>query len=170
MIRRSIPKRRSAPNNPNNPNQPQVDSEIEVDEEQETMGNDAAVQRMHASPPPSANPNEGAPIDPWAFDLFGGSYGSQIDDLEWDNGLKMSSEVEGGIRSKKKTTQKTQKIADGNEHFGDVNWTNQRHINTYKDSDIDLDVGVDAERTRSGSLMEWNTTVPILVVLIWAVV
>ena len=160
MIRRSIPKRRSAPNNPNNPNQPQVDSEIEVDEEQETMGNDAAVQRMHASPPPSANPNEGAPIDPWAFDLFGGSYGSQIDDLEWDNGLKMSSEVEGGIRSKKKTTQKTQKIADGNEHFGDVNWTNQRHINTYKDSDIDLDVGVDAERTRSGSFdgMEYNSS------------
>ena len=160
MIRRSIPKRRSAPNNPNNPNQPEVDSEIEVDEEQETMGNDAAVQRMHASPPPSANPNEGAPVDPWAFNLFGGSYGSQIDDLKWDNGLKMSSEVEGGIRSKNKTTKKTQKVADGNEHFGDVKWTNQRHINTYKDSDIDLDVGVDAERTRSGAFdgMEYNSS------------
>ena len=159
MIRRSTPKRRSAPNNPNNPNQPDKGTEIEVDEEQEMMGNEAAVQRMQGAPPPPAAPNE-PPVDPWAFNLFGSDYRSQIDGLAWDNGLKMTSEVDGGIRSKKKTTTSTTKIGEGSEQFGDVNWTNRRSINTYKDSDIDLDVGVGAERTRSGNFdgMEYSST------------
>ncbi len=161
MIRRSVPKRRSAPNNPNNPNQPDVGNEIEVDEEQEMMGNDAAVQRMQSTPPagnPAGTPGSNGGGDPWAFNLFGGTYQSQIDGLAWDNGLKMSSEVDGGIRSKKKTTTDSKKLGEG--PFGDVTWTNSRSVNTYKDSDIDLDVGVDAERTRSGNFdgMEYNSS------------
>ena len=70
MIRRSIPKRRSAPNNPNNPNQPDAGAEVEIDEEQEVMGNEVAVSRMNSTPPPPEPPSE--PIDPWAYNLFGG--------------------------------------------------------------------------------------------------
>ena len=54
----------------------------------------------------------------------------------------MTSEVDGGIRSKRKVTTDT-KVGEGS--FGDVNWTNQRTMHTYKDSDVDLDVGVGAE-------------------------
>ena len=51
MSSRSIPKRRSAGNNPNDPNQTDVGTEIEVDEEeQEMMGNDAAVKQMQKCP------------------------------------------------------------------------------------------------------------------------
>ena len=157
MSSRSIPKRRSAPNNPNDPNQSDVGTEIEVDEEQEMMGNDAAVKRMHSTPPPPSTPND-APVDPWAFNLFGGDYRSHIDGLAWDHGLKMTSDVDGGIRSKQKVTTDTHKLGEGS--FGDVNWTNQRTMHTYKDSDIDLDVGVGAERTRSGNFdgMEYSST------------
>ena len=157
MIRRSNPKRRSAPNNPNNPDQPNVENEIEVDEEQELMGNEATVQRMQSAGPPPSPPSE-APVDPWAFNLFGSEYRSEIDGLEWDNGLKMTSEVDGGIRAKQKVSTDTTKLGEGS--FGDVNWTNKRTVNTYKDSDIDLDVGVGAERTRSGDFdgMEYNST------------
>ena len=155
MIRRSIPKRRSAPNNPNNPSQPDVGAEVEIDEEQEVMGNEAAVSRMNSTTPPPAPPSD--PVDPWNYNLFGGGYASQIDGLQWDNGLKMSTEVDGGIRSKTKTNSKTQKLGEG--PFGDVTWQHQNTRNTYKDSDIDLDVGVAAERTRSGSFdgMEYSS-------------
>lgn len=146
MIRRSTPKRRSAPNNPNNPNQPEAGAEIEVDEEQDVMGNEAAVSRMNSTAPPPTPPS--APVDPWGYNLFGGGYASQIDGLEWDNGLKMSTEVDGGIRSKPRTRTHSEKIGEG--AFGDVNWKHQNTTQTYKDSDIDLDVGVAAERTRSG--------------------
>ena len=113
MIRRSTPKRRSAPNNPNDPNQSEVGSEIEVDEEQEMMGNEAAVQRMQSSgPPPSANPNDGSgDVDPWAFNLFGGEYRSDIDGLAWDNGLKMTSEVES-VRRRKQPPQRPRLVKE----------------------------------------------------------
>ena len=142
----------------NDPNQSDVGTEIEVDEEQEMMGNDAAVKRMQSTPPPPSTPND-APVDPWAFNLFGGDYRSHIDGLAWDHGLKMTSDVDGGIRSKQKVTTDTQKLGEGS--FGDVNWTNRRTMHTYKDSDIDLDVGVGAERTRSGNFdgMEYSSTI-----------
>ena len=54
--------------------------------------------------------------------------------------FKMTSEVDGGIRAKQKVNTDTTKLGEGS--FGDVNWTNTRTMNTYKDSDIDFDVGV----------------------------